>query len=99
MAVHHQPRALTAQAALTVLVSRHADGDLHDGVRDRLERAESVVALQDVEVVGLRPGLNDLTVEVRATVDVSARPDADARAVEASLERTFGVEDATVTLE
>ena len=53
--------------ALRVAVPRDAAGDLHAGVRSKLDGRDGVDVL-DVDVVGLRPRLNDLTVEVDASV-------------------------------
>lgn len=78
----------SAHADLTVSVSRDAAGDLADGVSDRLAGADGVEAVEAVELHGLTPGLNDLTVEVEAELRVAR--DAD---VAAGLESCFGVDD------
>ncbi|WP_241662598.1 hypothetical protein [Halorubrum depositum] len=48
-------------------VPRDAAGDLHAGVRSKLEGRDGV-AVERVDVVDLRPRLNDLAVEVDASV-------------------------------
>lgn len=75
----------------TVSVSRNAAGDLEDGVRARLESADGVDAVESLSLSGLRPGLNDLTVTVSATLAV-----AEANGLATGLERTFGVREVTV---
>jgi hypothetical protein len=94
MAVHHPPR--TVEATLTVLVTRDARGDLMDGVRQRLA---GIPAASDVcvrEVHGVRPGLNDLRVEVTVDVRVDEPPDADAATLADRLTDGVGVAEATV---
>jgi hypothetical protein len=71
MAVSHAP-AVQAQADLVVLVARDAAGDLVEGARTRLARAEGVEVVERFEVTGVRPGLNDLRVTATATVRVRA---------------------------
>ncbi|OYR44528.1 MULTISPECIES: hypothetical protein [unclassified Halorubrum] len=53
--------------ALRVAVPRDAAGDLHAGVRSKLEGRDGV-DVERVDVVDLRPRLNDLTVDVDASV-------------------------------
>ena len=68
--------AMTCRAtdvALRLEVPRDAAGDLHAGVRSRLARHDDIEVL-DVDVVGLQPRLNDLMVEVEASVRLA--PDA-----------------------
>lgn len=50
-------------AQLQVQVPRNAGGDLDDGVAAVLERIDEVVDVQDVELKGLVPRLNDLAVD------------------------------------
>ncbi|SDM97060.1 hypothetical protein SAMN04487949_3023 [Halogranum gelatinilyticum] len=96
---------MTVRAELTVLVSRNARGDLYDGVRDRLRKIADVHRVDDVEIRGLQPGLNDLTVDVRARLvvradghDVTADSDAvDADDVASRLAAGFGIKHAAVT--
>lgn len=89
---------MTVHADLTVLVSRNARGDLYDGVRHRLQKIDGVREVEHVDIRGLRPGLNDLTVEVRARLvlrtDRREVPDDD---VAARLTAGFGIKRAVVT--
>lgn len=88
-AVRRQPVGVTC----TVSVPRNAAGDLETGVRDKLGGAESVDAVDDVDLQGIRPGLNDLTVTVSASLAVD-----DAADVAACLEKRFGVSEVEVEL-
>lgn len=67
---------LTARTELTVRVSQATPGDLAAGARATVERVEGV-AVDDLEIAGLRPGLNDTTVEAIATLSVAGAADAD----------------------
>lgn len=53
------------RVAARLEVPRDAAGDLQAGVRSKLDRADGVEVV-DVDVLGLEPRLNDLTVEVEA---------------------------------
>ncbi len=67
----------TVEATVTVRVSQAAAGDLVAGARRQLERVEGV-AVDDLTIAGIRPGLNDTTVEAVATLSVDGeRPVAD----------------------
>lgn len=77
----------------TVSVPRNAAGDLETGVRDRLRGADGVEDVEDVDLQGIRPGLNDLTVTVSASLSVDDATDVDAR-----LEERFGVQEVEVRL-
>lgn len=74
----------------TVSVSRNAAGNLEDGVRSRLESTDGV-AVERLDLAGIRPGLNDLTVTVSARLRVDDNADLSGR-----LESTFGVQDVSV---
>lgn len=90
---------LTVRADLRVLVSRNGRGDLHDGIDDRLDRVDVVVDVETVDVSGIRPGLNDLAVDLAATLRIRPDPPADdAAALAAQLRDGFGVERAAVTV-
>lgn len=93
----HKPSEVTARADLTVFVSRHAAGDLSDGVRNRLRRIDGVQSVDNVDIYGLRPGLNDITVEVRATLRVRPTAGVDEGSIAAQLADGFGVKRALVT--
>lgn len=89
MSVQLPPESGRADLVLvdcTVSVSRDGDGDLVDAVRARLASVDGVEAVEELELAGLRPGLNDLTVEVGAELQVA--PDVDAAR---RLEACFGV--------
>ena len=57
--------------ALRLAVPRDAAGDLHAGVRSRLDRHDDIEVIE-VEIVGLQPRLNDLTVEAEAAVRLAS---------------------------
>ncbi|SFR51075.1 hypothetical protein [Halogeometricum limi] len=78
------------RASLTVLVTRDADGDLQEGVRARLAAVDCVVAVDRVDVSGLRPALNDLRVEVDAAMRVRDPSDGG---LSDALEAGFGVRE------
>ncbi|MBP1922567.1 hypothetical protein J2751_001577 [Halorubrum alkaliphilum] len=59
---------------LRLEIPRDAAGDLHAGVRSRLARHDDIEIL-DIDVVGLQPRLNDLTVEAEASIRLT--PDAE----------------------
>jgi len=88
-AVRRQPVGV----ACTVSVPRNAAGDLEAGVCDRLSGADGVDAVETVDLEGIRPGLNDLTVTVSASLLVD-----DAGDVGRRLEERFGVSDVEVEL-
>ncbi|WP_129112753.1 hypothetical protein [Halegenticoccus tardaugens] len=102
-----KPPDVTARAELTVFVSRHAPGDLREGVTERIRRVEGVIRVRDLDVHGLRPGLNDLTVDVTATVTIRPADGSDRRsaasvdeaAVAEQLADGFGVKRAAATIE
>lgn len=97
MSVQKQPD-VTVHAELTVLVSRNGRGDLHDGVRDRLRKIDGVRQIDTVDIRGLQPGLNDLTVEVQATLRL--HPNApDDEDVAAQLADGFGIKRAVATVD
>jgi Co/Zn/Cd efflux system component len=98
MSVQRLPE-VTAHADLTVLVSRNAPGDLRDGVRHRLQKIDAVRSVDDFDIRGLRPGLNDLAVEVSAALTLAPdAAEADASTVEAMLVEGFGIRRATATV-
>lgn len=80
----------TVEASMTVRVSRAAPGDLVAGVRSQIERVDGVT-VADLELAGLEPGLNDLTVETVARLHVRDTP-RDTDAVERRLAEGFGVD-------
>ncbi|MGM0448490.1 MAG: hypothetical protein ACQERM_09625 [Methanobacteriota archaeon] len=68
----------SVEATVTVRVSQAATGDLVAGARAQIERIDGI-SVEEIEIAGLRPGLNDTTVEAVATlaVDDGAAPDAE----------------------
>lgn len=77
----------TDRIAVRLEVPRDAAGDLQAGVRGKLDRVAGVEVVA-VDVTGLRPRLNDLTVD--ADVEVAFAADVDAT----DLTDTVGVHDA-----
>ena len=59
----------SVEAAVTVRVSQAAAGDLVAGARAQIERIDGLT-VEEIEIAGLRPGLNDTTVEAVATLAV-----------------------------
>jgi len=85
---------------MTLLVPRDAAGDLLAGARRRLDRVEAVRGVERMEVGGVRPGLNDVRVEVtaelRVAVDLSGDSADAAAAVADRLGEGFGVRSVAV---
>jgi len=79
-------RTRTVEATVTVRVSQAAAGDLAAGARRQLERIDGV-AVDDLTIAGLQPGLNDTAVEAVATLSVEG-----SRPIEERLADGFGVE-------
>ncbi|ELZ38393.1 hypothetical protein C471_10545 [Halorubrum saccharovorum DSM 1137] len=71
-----QPCHRATDVALRLAVPRDAAGDLHAGVRDRLAGRDGV-EVADLDVVALRPRLNDLTVEVDASLRLAPDTEVD----------------------
>ncbi|OTE98797.1 hypothetical protein, partial [Halorubrum sp. SD612] len=59
----------SVEATVTVRVSQAAAGDLVAGARAQIERIDGLI-VEELEIAGLRPGLNDTTVEAVATLAV-----------------------------
>lgn len=95
-----QHRTVEVVATLRVVVSRDAGGDMVDGVRDLLGRVSCVSEVGEPSVRGVRPGMNDLRVELTAplAVRLPADADADAATVADRLREGFGVRSASVEL-
>ncbi len=85
-----------ADASMTVAVSRAAPGDLAEGVETKLGRLDGVDAVESVDLRGIEPGLNDLTVQADATLALAGDADGDADALAEAFESTFGVNDVRV---
>ncbi|WP_248517661.1 hypothetical protein [Salinarchaeum laminariae] len=62
--------AVDATVDCTVRVARDASGTVADGAETQLARVEGVEVVEPVDVSGLKPGLNDLSVDVRAEIRV-----------------------------
>ncbi|WP_313693899.1 hypothetical protein [Halorarum halobium] len=88
--------ARLADASMTVAVSRAAPGDLAAGVETKLARLDGVRAVESLELCGLQPGLNDLTVEVETTLALDADLPDEPAALAADFEDAFGVSAVTV---
>ena len=98
-------RTQTVEATVTVRVSQAAGGDLAAGARRQLDRVDGVT-VDELSIAGIRPGLNDTTVEAVATLSVDDRrpvtdpdretdadpPDGVTDRVAARLADGFGVE-------
>ena len=78
-------RTRTVEATVTVRVSQAAAGDLVAGATRQLERVDGV-AVDELTVAGIQPGLNDTTVEAVATLSVDGE-----RPVGEQLADEFGV--------
>jgi len=74
MAVHPCHRA--TDVALRLAVPRDAAGDLHAGIRATIAGRDGV-DVETVDVVALRPRLNDLTVEVDASIRLAPGVEVD----------------------
>ncbi|WP_435062301.1 hypothetical protein [Halobaculum sp. EA56] len=81
---------------MTIAVSRSAPGDLAEGAETKLRRADAVEAVESLDIRGLQPGLNDLTVEADATVSLAGEAGESREAVADALAAQFGVDDVTV---
>lgn len=62
-------------AQLQVQVPRNAEGTLEDGLRTVLERADADLEVETVEMAGIVPRLNDLTVEAEVHGKLRAGPE------------------------
>lgn len=77
-AANHTP---SVEATVSVRVSEAAAGDLVAGARAQIERINGI-SVEELEIAGLQPGLNDTTVEAVATLAV----DAEARVADAAVD-------------
>lgn len=84
------PTDVRVEAAVAVTVTRNANGDLEDGVATVLERTEAVESVQDVQLHGLTPRLNDMLVEATVVLTLTAQRD-DEHDPETVLADGFGV--------
>ena len=58
----------TVEARLTLRIPRGGPQGLYEAAVERVGRAAVVDAVDDLDVTGVRPGLNDLRVEATATL-------------------------------
>jgi hypothetical protein len=79
--MHAAQPTLRFDAQLQVQVPRNTPGTLEEGVMEILERIDAVERVEDVDLQGLEPRLNDLTVHatVEGTLDLD-RLDLDTHA-------------------
>ena len=77
-AASHTP---SVEATVSVRVSEAATGDLVAGARAQIERIDGI-SVEELEIAGLQPGLNDTTVEAVATLAV----DEQARVADAAVD-------------
>lgn len=90
--VHDSVLTDTVTAEVTLWVPRGAAGDLEAGARDVLAKVDAVESIDEMDVTGFRPTANDIRVDLRTRLSVTAPRSAVADA----LEDGFGVLDATV---
>ena len=84
----------------TVRVARDADGSLADGAANQLARVDGVETVEVVDVAGIEPRLNDLAVDVAATLRVTVPiEDCSESAVRNVLAAGFGVDVRGVRIE
>ena len=92
-----QLRTIGVTADLTIRVPRDRDEDLEDGARRLLRRVDAVSEVQEIELQGVQPRLNDLAIEVRAELRFEVEPPDDEDAtVERELDDGFGLTVETV---
>jgi len=84
------PPDVRVEAAVAITVTRNGTGDLEDGIVTVLERNEHVHEVQEVQLHGLTPRLNDMLVQATVVVTMSAQA-VDDRDPEATLADGFGV--------
>lgn len=80
-------------ATLAVRVPVNASGGLADGAASIVERIDAVEAVEEPDVRGLQPGLNDTVVEVRARVTFAPDLDRGEAAARRALGDGVGVRD------
>jgi len=92
-----QLRTVGVTADLTIRVPRDRDEDLEAGARRLLRRVDAVSEVQEIELQGVQPRLNDLAIEVRAELRFEVEPiDDEDAAVERQLDDGFGLSVETV---
>jgi hypothetical protein len=88
--MHIQLTEVGVTAGLTVNVPRDAAGNLEAGVTKVLRRVDELDAIEDLDVTGLTPRLNDLQAEVTAELTLALDRTED-EAARAALDEAFGV--------
>lgn len=83
----------TVVATLAVRVPVNADGSLVDGAARVVKRIDAVEDVEDPEVTGLQPGLNDTIVDVRVRATLVGERGEDVAIVRRALEDGVGVRD------
>lgn len=58
----NEPHAIEVETRLEIEVPRNGAGDLQDGIRSKLDRSATVDRITALEVIGIQPRLNDLSV-------------------------------------
>lgn len=87
-----QLRTVGVTADLTVRVPRDRDEDLETGARRLVGRVDGVREVSEIELQGVQPRLNDLSIEVAVELTVELDPDEDDDAVvERRLDDGFGL--------
>ncbi len=86
-----QPRAV--DATLVVRVPVNAAGSLADGAARTVERIDAVERVEQAEICGLQPGLNDTVVDLCARVTLVGERGEDLAVVRRTLEAGVGVHD------
>lgn len=103
-AIHSQE----IEAELTVRVAHGAPGDLATGVHNQIERVDGV-RVDELNITGITPGLNDTSVATTATLAVDLAGDSgagddiesgglSAEQVRSRLTSCFGIEPVQVTV-
>ncbi|MFC7044668.1 hypothetical protein ACFQH6_03885 [Halobacteriaceae archaeon GCM10025711] len=95
----NQLHRVSATADVVLRVPRGAAGDLERGATRLLERIDAVERVDECDVTGLSPTLNDLRVDatVRVTVGVDGPVERPTATVRETLDGGFGVQAVSVT--
>lgn len=79
-------------ATLSVRVPLNAAGGLADGAARIVERVDAVERVEQTEIRGLEPGLNDTTVKLRARIEFGGDREPDPDTLGRLLKEAVGVE-------
>ncbi|MEF8780815.1 MAG: hypothetical protein V5A46_09085 [Haloferacaceae archaeon] len=88
----HARDAKTVEARVRVEIPRDCEGDLQDGLEAKLGRPTPVERVSDTEIHGLRPRLNDLSVDATVQLRVAVR----GTALRTDIETVVGVRDVAI---